>query len=895
MTGDGAEEADGGRALARELLLELAARPTLTFQGAMRRFAPLRGRLRATDLVAGAEAVVRDDRQPAERVEPLLCGALLAVADAAPEVEVGRGEDARTLAEALVRRDLPLPLRRALAAVGGELGLDVDELVDGEDPAEAPLVLAPLAVRLAQLERGDPEPWISFYCALPPETRPYMLRSLMAGHHGDALPGTPARALAPLYGVERDPTLREGLVEALMEAPSTEAAGVLRDWRELADGRAERGALRTALRGLEQRGIAAPKANSRTEAWMTACDGAGTYVLGLCFHPTLGAPTTLAFHLDLKTGMLAASRLTDPPEELESSFTAGGERPLGRISPARAVLRARAALARAHEVGRPEPPGLAEAEPWLERVPLLAPAEGHAATDVSIPHEQARARARELFEEPAFDGWLHAPELSAPTSDLPDLEREIDREEVRAEVAALLDHQAEVYACAGAALEASACALTAQEVRARGILASPLGPSFLRRSRERLEALATDLPGLPEGVFRDELRDRLEAHREGFSRARPPRAADLLQLDLAEAVRERLELVLDEMPSAERPASRQLADAILEVAGVAVERLRPRQKLRRQKLYTQQDLDVLGRAAESAFAATALPEPRRRRLVGEALWALICFGETFCEDLCGVGCPNILEEPVPELFFAEDHPARKFLPPLPPFAPEPLDAGPGGDLPDLGERAGPGGPGALPDLDEPDELEIGEGDAEDLMLQMAEGVLEAIEALDLPHLDTVEDRLAEFIDTLEGHGLDGYPGDPGDELERHAYTAFLEAAARAPVPPRSTDPATPRARRAFDREAPALPAELAARLMAWSPAPGIVLRLVLTAQGPPESLEHGERFLAAFQDLWNATPRPDLDGRTPNQAVQEAQGEDPPEPRGSKRRKRSRRRGRNGG
>jgi len=904
MTTNGAEAGGGGPALARELLLELSARPTLTFQGAMRRFAPLRGRLRASDLVAGAEAVVRDDRQPAERLEPLLCGALLAVADAAPEVEVGRGEDARALAEALVRRDLPLPLRRALAAVGGELGLDVEELVDGDDPTEAPLVLAPLAVRLAQLERGDPEPWISFYCALPPETRPYMLRSLMAGHHGGALPGTPARALAPLYGVEHDPTLREGLVEALLEAPSPEAAGVLRDWRELADGRAERGALRTALRGLEQRGIAAPRSTSRTEAWMTACDGAGTYVLGLCFRPTLGAPTTIAFHLDLQTGVLGASRLSDPPEELERSFTADGERPLGRIPPARAVLRARAALARTRELGRPEPPGLAEAEPWLERVPLLGPAEGPAAADASIPREQARVRARELFEEPAFDGWLHAPELSGMGPDLPDLEREIEREDVRAVVAALLDHQAEVYACAGAALEASACALTAQQVRARGIAASPLGPSFLRRSRERLEALTTDLPGLPEGVFRDELRDRLESRREGFSRTRPPRAADLLQLDLADAVRERVELVLDEMPSAERPAAAQLTDIVLEVAGVAVERLRPRQRLRRQKLYTQQDLDALGRAAEGAFAATALPEPRRQRLVGEALWALVSFGETFCEGLCGVGCPNALEEPLPELFFAEDHPARDFLSPLPPFAPDALSAGPGGglggpgDLADAGGQGGPHGQGALSDLDDLedlddlDDLEIDEGGAEDLMLQMADEVLAALDALDLPGLDAVEDRLADFIDALEGTSLESYPVDPGDELERHAYAAFLAAAGQAPEPPPSTDPATPRARRAFDREAPALPAKLAARLMARAPAPGIVLRLALAAQESPETLEQGERFLAAFQDLWNATPRPELDGRTPNQAVQ---ADDPPEPRRSKRPRRSRRRGRNGG
>jgi len=888
---------DHGPPLARRALLHLDEAPGGPSLGAaIRFFAHLRGRLGAGDLVrAAGELVAREGRSP-ERLEPLLYGALLVVADAAPEVEVGRSEDLRALTEAVARRDLPLPLRRATAAIGGELGLPLHELLDEEDPDEAPLVLASLAVRLAELDRGDPEPWLDFYADLPADVRSSMLQELLAALDRGALPSTPGRALAPLFAAEPDPALRRDLVAGLEERPDAEAALVLREWRELARSREERQALREAMRRLAHQGVAVPRdAATRIEAWATGCDGAGTYTVGLGFRPAVGPPTTVVAELDLRAGLLRASRLAGRPEELEREISGGGRRSVGALAPAEAVLRIRAGHARRRELGRPLPEDFAEeVEPWLERVPVLGsaetppvredgtsvpPARTGGASAPPVSRSRALRRARRLFDEPAFDDWLHAPERPEPEASV-DLEAEIERPGVRAAVAERLEHQADVYARAGRPVEARACALTARAVREEGLAASPLGPSFLRRSRERLEDLAATDSELPAGLFRDELRHALEWRWDGFSRGRPPQASHLLQLDLAEAVRERLEHALEELPSPERPPAADLVDPVLELAGLAVERSRRRQHVRRRVLHTRADLAALDTAARRLFSRLSLPDPRRRRLAREAVDALARFGDAFCAGLCPVGCPDDLAAPVPELFFGFEHPVAarervgRALFWQAPSTPGPVDLE--GDGP---EAEGPEAhaPEAEDAATSPS-VELA-GMATDVLEELAELGLEAT----VPMAAELE-RFAERLARLDGE----VPLADHGKLGRTARRAFHAAAAALPAPLPTSDPDTPAAAEAFARAAPALGSDAAMRLFVWAEHPSQLVSLILTGQ-TPETLEDTERLLAAFQDLWNHTPRPALDGRTPAQALAAAEGEGAPGGRGPRSRGHKRR------
>jgi hypothetical protein len=756
--------------------------------------AKLRGARAQGALVEQARALLAAGA-PSPLVRELLERALFWVSEAA---------DPGPLERIVRDRSLPVAVRTAAAEAVTELGVSPAEWLDPEDPDALVIALGPIDGALRQLDEGEAEGWLAFFAALGDTERDALPALLRHGRETGVLSTSLPRALLPLFAVESEPQRRRAWIEALVAHGSPEAAEVLAHWRDSVRERALRDEIRRALHGLARRGVAVPERRSglRYRAWMSGCDGSGSYSLGFRIEgPALG-PIHLLYTLNVTSGLRDATRIAS--RSLDPREHTAREMPVTIVDvpPSEAARRVGAALERSRSLGRAVPEGFADTEQWLAGVPSfeLVPDAG------AGPHGREAERCESLFASEEFASWFHAPGIAG---------HEIDSETRRAELTEMLRHQQRVYRLSGRTRDAAACERARAAVESGDWLDSEFGRCFVARSEEearlRLEA---DAPLLPPFELRAELTARIDP-------SQPLTKRDLLALDLGQAALHALKLAGDSLPARARPREEEWVQLAEAIGRAAAARLARRSGARRRRFLTDADLDALAAAAERAFPDTGLTRAARHDLIFRALEVVERFGAEVCESLCPHGCVDRLDEPASALVFADEHPAASAV------------------------EGDPEGPEAAV-LDAMDALgDLGVENVEETLGP----ILDSLEAL-AADSSSEHERLVETV---------------MDAFRALLRSQLVLRASSLPAAPDGSDPATPSAAQRFEARFGEVPSyAFFARLANRVTSPTLLLRLLLHA-APAATLEDAQERADAFMAAWNHTPRAEFDGQTPAQ------------------------------
>ncbi len=722
------------------------------------------------------------------------------------------------------------------------------------------------------LEAGQAALWLELYAAFPEETRtefPDVVHQML--DREDAIPT--ATLVAPLYGEESDPSVREHFIQMLAFESCIESAQVLQLWKGLAPTRRERRAIRAALAQLGRRGIEIPSGEERAwesqiSARMSSADGMGSYRIVIEFR--IGRSSVfLAFAINVDAGLREAERMGADAAEFLMRFGEDYGLADAEVSPSMAALTVRQAVRCSRSLGRELPEGWSDASAWLDKIPsatILTNGSESAESEVQRPRvpsaaiemkpqepkaERVRLTTRQLALRREFETWFLPPvaELrrradayltemggrrtgtyANRTGLLQIVSEYVIRPAYRERLVAMLRHQAELYLLRGDVPAMRAARRSIDEVEL-----GQVGRGFLKVFAERsLECLSDEL-SRSDPLPPDE---RRPAWVEALRPLEPPRRRDVVRADFAVLLDHVLATELDLVPLVQRPTESQLIEVITNCADAVVERLELRARAARSSrtILTQQDARLLA----SEFTRLL----RLRTALGRGDTAAIgrvlaertrAFANQACGQYCTHACPAALDACGEALYDIEGHPARlsgdTFDPALA------LDA--------VGPRTKSALPGAL--LDELRRLE---------------------RACRVVGLHTSD--LAQSFARWERRFAISEGLQPWSELGREAAhdlcTALRAALERLPRLSPSSDPETRSAWEAFASVYPVLPVELVSRMIARSERSTDVLAVLL---GAAEGFERRALPLAevrpALERLWNATPRPELHGRTPNQ------------------------------
>jgi len=689
------------------------------------------------------------------------------------------------------------------------------------------------------LREGEVAHWLEIYAAFPEEMRdefPDVARSVL----NLSVRTSTATLVAPLYGEEADPRLRCRLIQRLASDPCEDSARVLNQWKALAPSRDERSQIRRALDLLARRGVTCPPdSETRLSAWMSSADGMGSYHVMIEIR-TAEAPVFLAFAVNVEAGLREAERFGADASEFLARF--GDESGLAAavITPAFAVREVRQAAARCEASGRSLPEGWADTVPWLDKIPAVV--ELTDATGLLQERSMAtRMTTRQLAARREYESWFLPPvaELRrsvdaylASSSRLRSNESR-DRRELlkiiseyvarpryRSRLVSMLGHQARLYR-----LKGELVAERAAERSAREIAGSQVDRGFLRVFAERsLECLSEELlradPLPPD--------DRRQAWREALRPAGSIDRADVIRLDFAVLLDHVLATELDLVALSERPSEDQLVEAIMGCVELIVFQLRGRARSPRasRKVLTQER----ARKLASGFARLLHQHTSLRRSSATTIARVLAdnalaFANDVCGEYCVHECPARIGHCGQALFQVKGHPAR-------------LDAAPvsGDDAREECETAGE---------------QVGRA------IQICRGL-----GLEDPRLDSLDRSLEQLGADADRQRVQTFRADSARTLQA-ILRQTLESLPRLHP---SSDPETRAAWERFTRVYSALPVELVSRMIARCAGPTDVLSLLFTAADPPSDVDEANEVMSAAQVLWNATPRPELDGKTPNQA-----------------------------
>jgi len=696
---------------------------------------------------------------------------------------------------------------------------------------------------------GEVAPWLEIYAAFPDDMRgefPDVVRNVLG------LPVTTPMAtlVAPLFGEESDRELRRHLIARLASDPCEQSAQTLNDWRGLAPGREERAALRSALQILERRGVqCVPTSETRISAWMSSADGMGSYHVIIEIRMR-EIPIFLAFAVNVEAGLREAERFGAEASDSLARFGDESGLAAASVAPALAVREVRAAAQRCQAAGRDLPEGWNDTLPWLDKIPAVTEVspeiESHSATA-----EPTRLTTRQLAARREYESWFLPPvaELrrsvgiylasSAPlrTSEARDrrellriISEYVVRPRYRDRLISMLGHQVRLYRLRGDRAAERAAERSEREV-ARGQVERGFLRVFAERSLECLSEELLRAEPLPPDDRREAWREALRPTEERSTRR------DVVRLDFAILFDHVLAAELDMVALAERPTEDQLVEVLVECVDLVVDRFEERGSTRRtsRKLLTRQDLRKLASGFTQLFHRKTSLQRRSATTLGRILAEnAFAFANDVCGDYCVHACPARLDSPGDALFECEGHPARL----------------------DLVQVAAEDDPlrGSMP-------------------LEQLRRVVSICEQLGLedPRLDDLAGEIARLSavrppledSDLRLHGL------------RTSSSATLrnvlrQALQRLPRLQASSDPETRSAWERFTNVYSALPVELVSRMIAQCRSPADVIAVLFSAADDPRDFNETTEVASATHSLWNATPRPELDGRTPNQVRTES-------------------------
>jgi hypothetical protein len=149
-------------------------------------------------------------------------------------------------------------------------------------------------------------------------------------------------------------------------------------------------------------------------------------------------------------------------------------------------------------------------------------------------------------------------------------------------------------------------------------------------------------------------------------------------------------------------------------------------------------------------------------------------------------------------------------------------------------------------------------------------VLDALDDLDFmiegDPLDDLHAIEVELEESPEGSFYELRCSALAERIRKRTREILLRVAEIIP-PLASSDPGTPAAMAGFERAFPGeIPTERVMRLMGIAAMPSPLLSLLMH-QARLDDLAQFREFAQAAMDLWNRAPRPDLGGRTPEQAA----------------------------
>ncbi|MFG0320052.1 MAG: plasmid pRiA4b ORF-3 family protein [Planctomycetota bacterium JB042] len=411
-------------------------------------------------------------------------------------------------------------------------------------------------------------------------------------------------------------------VEEAREALGTPPATVHEPLRALGLGAAAKAWL--ARRILSEGRASWPAESRDVEAVCSGCDGAGTFGLTVFCRQEDGNSTLVnlvaAVDGGARGGFVAADLSPANAGRIRARILDEVAGNGAFVSPGRAVALAREVAERDERAGLPLP---SEVRYALARIARLGVPDEPGPAPASAVVAPTRARVEELLRERPFESWFFTP------GDQMELREEPDR--LRRRLRAMVRFMARLRADLGDRERAGVLnSLAATLDEGSDPNASPLVGAMLARSPDIETEVGLRLPGDP---ARDMLRERIP-----HDPNEEPTGRHVAILDLAEATLGALDAFQIRVPSSRRIREQDYADLSIEIASACLGR---------------RDAPDLGPLLLDRWP----PLGDYAAELGEELEnALRAFLDRFCTG-CAVACHDHPDEPMEEVFLAEDHPS----------------------------------------------------------------------------------------------------------------------------------------------------------------------------------------------------------------------------------------------